>query len=383
MSGWMFEGDDVSQAARAGILCVALGVVLCLGVPASADADASPIALGDDACMAYLEQLDADSFVERERATELLGERLQCDDGELFEWIDAQPDLSPEQRARLLRVARSRFDATPRAALGFGFGNFDTSVNGIIVLSVQAGQGFPAVDSGLIRENDRIVAVDGFPLELRSHRAFVSAVIKSYPPGGKMPTIIARPVEDPDRAPGEEPQFSVIETELPLGSWDALGQAPIEQAVLERAWAHRASVLGFGDRDQRVIELSENLTGLVGRRPRGNRDPLIHPAGAYTDLGWFKKRRGSPVSASRSITQINVEPLDKRDEGAGVRSTPVRADERNPDQTLRELRRLLEANERAADDRTQTATQRRLAEDRADRVRERIRSLNNGAQAAP
>ncbi|MEM8834764.1 MAG: PDZ domain-containing protein [Planctomycetota bacterium] len=365
----------MSQAPRAGILGVFLGALLGVHAPASGDADTRPISLGDDRYLTFVERLSVDDFEIREQATQVLSERLRCNDAELFEWIDSQRELSPEQRARLLRVARSRFDATPRGALGFGFGGFNPSVEGVIVGRVEEGRGFPAVDAGLIRPNDVIVSVNGLPIPRQSYNQFVGAAIKSHPAGATMPAIIARPVDDPERGPDDDQLFTVIETNLPLGSWESLGQQPIPQRTLEEAWAHRIAVLGSGDREQRVIELASDLSGLVGRRPRANRDPLIHPAGAYTDFGWFKKRRGSPVSSNRSVRPVRLDSLAKQADEAPAERPTIEIDEPNPDQVLRNLERLLESSERAAEDRTQTATQRRLAEDRADRVRERIRSL--------
>lgn len=126
--------------------------------------------------------------------------------------------LSPEQRARLVGVARHRFFSEPRAAMGIQFGGLDAQATTIASLRAA----FPA--ARVLRPGDRIIAAAGESIESRER---LVVIIVAHDPGDELPVAIMR-------------DGTTIETHVPLGEYSQLGQGPVLPGVLLQAWVYRS-----------------------------------------------------------------------------------------------------------------------------------------------
>lgn len=104
-----------------------------------------------------IDQLDASSHAERERASRLLGQRRDLELAEIERMLRGE-ELSPEQRLRLDRIAWDRFRTGPRAGMGIQFGG--TSIRGVQIGGTV--EGFDA--DRVLRANDVLLEMDGRPI---------------------------------------------------------------------------------------------------------------------------------------------------------------------------------------------------------------------------
>ena len=193
-----------------------------------------------------VDRLDSPVFAAREQATaDLLSRRdLTLENAE---WLLTEPDLSPEQRLRLERVALEVFARGPRAALGIRFP--PESREGVRIQEV-LGE-FPA--SEVLRAGDRITEADGLPI---TRQATFRAAILSHDPGEIMAMTLVRN--------GER-----LKVDVPLGSFAKLsGAASPRPGDLLAAWTLR--------------------------RARQARDTPLPPAGLIMPKAW--KLRGEEAS---------------------------------------------------------------------------------------
>lgn len=137
--------------------------------------------------------------------------------------------LSLDTRERLCSAARTRFNQTPRAAMGIQFWQ-NVNLRDRVVIE----RTFPKFDaSNKIEDGDMIIEADGVKISGPAARSKFQSVIVSHDPGDVIPLVIRRG----DRR---------INTEVRLGRRDELESNPgVTSEILERAWRVRAvSILG-------------------------------------------------------------------------------------------------------------------------------------------
>jgi len=167
-----------------------------------------------------VEQLDRPAWLERDLATIELGQ-LHPDIGLAdLEVFISDPDLSFEQRARLMDAALDRYLAHPKGALGVQFGTI--RVGAIEVQPIGEDPRFPA--TALLNPGDAIAMVDG---KIVDGSFDLRAQIVSREPGQVMATTIIR-------------NQRLLDVELELGSFDTLtGAARMDLALARAALALR------------------------------------------------------------------------------------------------------------------------------------------------
>jgi len=206
---------------RLGVLSAGLAGALCVGRVA-----AEPPVPGIDEALA---QLDGGDWEQRETATisMSMGEDLPL---KAIEAVLKRDDLSPEQRARVLLVARERFIIGPRAAMGVQFANngFMMDPDGRVMIEKVFPE-FPAF--GVVLKGDQIVDVNGQPVQATGDPARTTL----------RPHIIASD-------PGDSLKLTVIREgkrlvlDVPLGRYRDLPQSnPLSQLDLATGWAVRSA----------------------------------------------------------------------------------------------------------------------------------------------
>lgn len=185
-----------------------------------------------------LRSLDAPDLAERERAVEALVLSSAVSLREVLGLLSEVTALTPEQRARLMGIAREMFVQSPRAAMGVQFGG--TVERGVAIQS--AVDGFDS--ARVIRPGDVIVAVNGQEVTQSQMRA----IILSHDPGESMGLRLLRSVES-----GAEEQIDVRVT---LGSMNRLrGGGFIDAATMMDAWRQRLKRAGVSEEaGQRPLE---------------------------------------------------------------------------------------------------------------------------------
>ncbi|MCA3006685.1 MAG: hypothetical protein LW650_02350 [Planctomycetaceae bacterium] len=186
----------------------------------------------------------------REEAARALSGRADAD-LKTIEGLLTRPDLSAEQRLRLLHLASVRFRETPRGALGVSFG-FGPGSDGLMISAPLAN--FPAAK--VLRPGDRIVAVDGEVIPSSSGFGWsgnspIRPFVISRDPGDTVRLTIIRPREAPainlNQANGRAAlppiigPTDTIEVDVALGSFDELrnNNAGLSEDDLAAAWTHR------------------------------------------------------------------------------------------------------------------------------------------------
>lgn len=170
--------------------------------------------------------LDDESYTQRERSFVALAE-LRSLNLKSIEAILDRRDLTSEQRARLVVLARERFVTSPRAAMGV---QFYTNVSG--GAGVEAASSYVAIENlvpgfrsaEVLRPGDVILEVAGFRISGPLSRDMVRAHIISRDPGDTLPMVIRRGAER-------------MEVSVTLGSYLDLAQgSPIYPHDMARSW---------------------------------------------------------------------------------------------------------------------------------------------------
>lgn len=216
---------SMSAAASIGALVFA-SLVTCGAAFAQSEHPESRLASRD--LTPLLRALDSDSLEERESAIEQLGNNPVVTLREVLGLLKDVSALSPEQRARLLDLARQMFQDSPRAAMGIQFGGtVDTGVAIAMLID-----GFDA--SRQLRPGDVIEAANGEPLSQNRLRS----VIVSHDPGESMALRIKR--TDPS---GES---ETLDVSIVLGSFNRLrGGGFLDTQTLDEAWRVRLARAGI------------------------------------------------------------------------------------------------------------------------------------------
>jgi len=192
-----------------------------------------------------VDALDSDDLSTREDATEELKREVLRPgpvNPAMIQRLIHDPDLSPEQRARLILVDRSSFANSPRAAMGIRF----AITNGAGVGINQTYPKFPSFK--VLQPGDVILTADGQEMSTQDDLRFT---ILSRDPGDVLSLKVQR---------GED----IIECEVELGFYNNLEQPRLPEQTLDRAWERRMRRLSqIGSESEPVID---------ARGANGNRD---------------------------------------------------------------------------------------------------------------
>jgi len=144
----------------------------------------------------YMDQLDHEQFIERQRASRALSDASVLGD-ELLAEILKTATLSQEQRVRLMSILKDRFNKSDRAAMGIRF-NFAVDKPCISSLIDK----FPAANEGVLRAGDVFLSCGGIELSNISPSGYgqqseLIGLISSYKPGDRVTMRIFRPTNPP------------------------------------------------------------------------------------------------------------------------------------------------------------------------------------------
>lgn len=208
-------------------ICVGALAASC-GYASNAQPSTENDPLGSRNIAPLLRQLDAESFEDREAATQSLAAQGQLGLREVLALLRDGAALTPEQRARLLMLARGQFLESPRAAMGIQFGGVVES--GIAISGLV--EGFDAARA--LKPGDVIEGVNGRAMNQGEFRATIIA----SDPGDSMTLRVRRLGE-------QEP----LEVRVVLGQFSRLrGGAYLDTATLLDAWRIRLANSGVIDR---------------------------------------------------------------------------------------------------------------------------------------
>lgn len=213
-----------------------------------------------------LDGLKARALSEREAAMEQLTARADVKLDAIDEAL-ARPDLTPEQRQRLLRVAREKFNVSPRAALGVSF-DLGPQEN-VIQRPIE---NFPA--SKVLKPGDQIIEIDGWKLGRRASFRQVSTArpfIISHDPGDVVPITVMRDGEEV-KVQVELGRFDRLQMTMPIDDFELARAWNVREATWDRAWGHEidagADIDPYPDRGTiSDRELSAAREAMAGMRP--------------------------------------------------------------------------------------------------------------------
>lgn len=223
---------------RAERLAISLCALCAVALPVVAQ-DTEP---SEPDIVTILDSLDDPRFSERERASVSLELRADELDAMLENGFDLS-EMSLEQVERIGRALRSRFWATPRAALGVSFGQqLNAMTQGLPLQNVIPG--FPS--AAVLRGGDVVISVDGVALvdaPTDMAQQLMRASILSRDPGDTLPMLVRRGNIE-------------LQVEAPLGAYRDLGPnaGVLTDAELERAWGVRSDRLGLSRYSGGIIE---------------------------------------------------------------------------------------------------------------------------------
>lgn len=165
-----------------------------------------------------VDDLGAPELSRREAATEAIETNRAIRLRHLERWL-REPGLSPEQRTRLMGLARARFWSEPRAAMGVRRDGPFAGSRGVILTAITPG--FPAAE--VLRAGDRIETLDGYKLD---EFEMFRYVIIAHDPGDEIPATVIR-------------DGVTLNLKIKLGHYAALG-LNLEENVLVEGWRLRS-----------------------------------------------------------------------------------------------------------------------------------------------
>ncbi|MFI4856057.1 MAG: hypothetical protein ACIAQF_13880 [Phycisphaerales bacterium JB065] len=360
------------------------------------------------------QKLNSSSFAEREAVSRSLLNDIEVSDAELLELC--MTTTSPEVRRRALAIHRSRFFASPRAAIGVTFRE-----QGRLPMIERVHDPFPASFDGSLQPGDIIVGVAGMRLnsmptlavsELRplvfSHNPYETVILTVYRPQNpeapeKVIAEMGGGIPNPDFSLAECPDgFETVETAVQLGEWAMLDtKEPMPTMDRVRAWDallarknFNPTELGMSVRDdspKRNVSLHGRVVqSLDIRFPFMTRAAFFpneeNPAGFRNQAVIAKQLRNV------AIQQVRINPgamPGTRAPGQGVVVETVRTTDgtnTSPQdlataRTAREIAslqsRILELSAIATEPGT-PAAERRIAQDTIEDLRNRLNELRDG-----
>ncbi|GAB4551863.1 MAG: hypothetical protein Tsb0013_14000 [Phycisphaerales bacterium] len=270
-----------------------------------------------------VEQLDAPGLYEREEARALLVQMPALSDERILDTL-ADTDTSPEARAALETILLDRFASLPVGAVGVTFDQATIDPRGVRIGATNAN--FPAVEQGLVREGDVIVAVDGvnfvdagMNLTTVQGRNDVTSLIRtrvfSRIPGETIPvTLLREGVDEP------------IDIEMPLGNISAHGQSANPTDVRTDALRLRLARL-TGVSDERSLDVPMAMSfwpqpfGREAMRLRQN--PVFGAPAAqvnsFNDLDPYAPERRAPAIRNQFTSYAkHMEEQERREAIQGM-----------------------------------------------------------------
>lgn len=341
------------RGASRVVLCAACLVALTPGSHAQPIQPESALAARD--LTPVIRALDSDSLEVRERAVEQLGSNPVVTLREVLGLLRDVTALSPEQRARLIDLAREMFRDSPRAAMGIQFGG--TVESGVAIASLI--EGFDAFRQ--LKPGDVIEAANGEALSQNRLRS----VIVSHDPGESMTLRVRRTSAD---GTSEAQDVRIV-----LGSFNRLrGGSFIDSQTLDEAWRARMARSGIAgpstdepiasgvDREawlnsaQAVARWTEPSDGPgTARAPRTGvagepRAEWREPESDLIDLadadGWIREPRAVDAERMAMLDELRVLHLQTEALRAGQRANLATL--QNPALPAPERTRILADNER-------------------------------------
>ncbi len=206
---------------------------------------------------AFLDALDDERFVERQKATSALSNASVLGDDMLVGVLKTS-DLSLEQRTRLMSILKDRFERSERAAIGI---EFNQGVMRPCIAGLRPK--FPAAIEGILRVGDVFLEVDGISLEKASSRTYsqhneLIGLISSFKPGDLVAIKIFRPKNPPaalgmngqlERLVDDLGEGETLELMVPMGRRADLDSNPerveLRENRLRTAWRYMVSRIGL------------------------------------------------------------------------------------------------------------------------------------------
>jgi len=328
------------------VLSIALAMSVC-------QASAQP----DEHVRGLVDQLDSQSWLERDLATLDLATSLEEISLNELEFYLGDMTLSHEQRTRLVLACQQRFQTHPKGGLGVSFGVI--RVGAIEVVPIRNNPNFPA--SEMLNPGDVIARVGDKILmnsfDLRSH-------ILSREPGEMLPVTVIR-------------NGQPIKMELPLGSYGELtGAARLEPGIARRAlglrWNRKGivvpeiDIIGTGIRsDQWIAAAFPEGTAPDPRSPRRQlATAMIGGAGRLIETGLMTSpRRIKPWESIGAAADVmnkfaiklagkNLQSIDAQRELLEVEADNIRIDLENAvnEQTRKALQETLDSHQALIND---------------------------------
>lgn len=208
-----------------------IGMSLLAALGAFAQINPPPTISGSPSVAELVARLGADDWKVRDEAHRLLLESRSANLLEI-EAALANPNLTPEQRHRLMLIGRQRFAIEPRAAMGIQFeGMIDGGV--MIRTPLRDFDSFNVLEPG-----DTVLSMDGVRTRTQDDLRFL---IVSHDPGDGVVLSILR---------GGQP----MEIALTLGNYNMLqNRANLDDATLFQAWAVRLRRKGLIEAEPDVV----------------------------------------------------------------------------------------------------------------------------------
>lgn len=267
---------------------------------------------------ALIEQLAVDSFADREVATEQL---VNCE-------LDIEPlvtarirsgePLSPEQLLRLETILRTRFESSPRAALGIGFlqGEVVDNVRREIAVTISSVEAdFPC--AATLKPGDIIRVVDGVELPPTGGNALVQSAILSHLPGEEVELVIER-----------DGRRSFVR--IPLANFIRLSSNPPPPTLVSSGWELRRARLGLAGANETVqIQcVADGERGVFSNLPK-RAAPEITAGGSPdngAELMHLLRSRASTVKGKKIAATNNNRRIAVRQPEQRLGEKQIRAD---------------------------------------------------------
>jgi hypothetical protein len=343
-----------------------------------------------------LETLNSDDFQTRDGGMDAL-ENLFVGRLDALLALLSEEELSGEQRARMMLVAKDLFRSSPRGAMGITMGNWQG--RGLLVSNTI--EGFPVHQLGQLLPGDVILKIDGIDLAANQQfaRGRLQAEVISREPGEKLSVVILRPsAEDVRNAISDESKLTdpvELEQLLTLGDWahlrdQQMQRAALSNSMLDPAWALRLGRAGVLPRQTLPVLKSRTEKTTWAKAsgtfelPRAKFFIAADSQVATLLLSGSALRVTQQLKRDTIVTRQDGKPVDTRVNGLVAEHLPVQAlpaQGRVADRVRAQMVELLALEEREqqlrrdSQDRSRTAQERHLIAEELAKVVERRKVL--------